>query len=220
MARPGTTDQWQQLMADVGRLVAGRVPTRADVDDVVQEVLLRVWRHGKDLKNEERFGSWLSRIAYTATADHMRKRQRHPVRTVEPDQSAAPAQDGPLPEEAESQPKVLIADVLRPFVEALPSRYRVAVTLSELDGLSHAAVAERLGLSVSGVKSRVQRGREQLRRLLERCCQIALDARGAPLSCEIKPGAAVPPGCCENGCARPAIDVRPAGEPAGSREEN
>jgi hypothetical protein len=67
--------------------------------------------------------------------------------------------------------------------------------------LDLAVIAGRLGLSVSGVKSRVQRGRELLRQMLERCCQIALDARGAPMGCELKPDADVPPGCCTNGCA-------------------
>ena len=95
--------------------------------------------------------------------------------------------------------------MLRPFVAALPERYREAVRLSELDGLNHAAVAERLGLSVSGVKSRVQRGREQLRAMLHRCCEIALDARGGPMKCEVRPDGETPPGCCgpAGSCGQP-----------------
>jgi RNA polymerase sigma-70 factor, ECF subfamily len=187
-------DQWTRLRADVGRLVARRLPSRADVEDVVQDVLLRVWRHGDDLKDEERFGAWLSRIAYTAAADHMRQRQRHPVprdpsRTAETADGSSPA-PGDQPEARD-----LIGAVLRPFVERLPEGYREAVVLSELDGLPHAVVAERLGLSVSGVKSRVQRGRAQLRAMIERCCEIALDARGAPVSCERKPDGDAPAGC-------------------------
>ena len=90
----------------------------------------------------------------------------------------------------------LIAAVLRPFVEQLSPRYREVIKLSELDGWSHASIAGRLSLSVSGVKSRVQRGRRQLRTLLERCCAFALDARGAPMSCAIRPDGKLPPGCC------------------------
>jgi RNA polymerase sigma-70 factor (ECF subfamily) len=86
--------------------------------------------------------------------------------------------------------------VLRPFIAACPAAYRETLILSELDGLPHAAIAQRLGLSVSAVKSRVQRGREHLRQLLERCCEIALDARGAPMSCEMRPDGVLPAGCC------------------------
>jgi RNA polymerase sigma-70 factor (ECF subfamily) len=206
MPIPDSAEQWRRLSSDVGRLVARRLPTRADVDDVVQEVLLRVWRGGRDLRSEERFSGWLSRIAYTAAADHMRSRQRHPVAIGQAGPEQASESDEPQPDA-----RMLIAAVLRPFVDNLAELYREAVTLSELEGLSHPVIAQRLGLSVSGVKSRVQRGRELLRQMLERCCQIALDARGAPMGCELKPDADVPPGCCSNGCAPdpPVIDEPP-----------
>ena len=50
-------EHWGRLRSDVSRLVAHRLPTRADVEDVVQEVLLRVWKHGASLRDDERFGS-------------------------------------------------------------------------------------------------------------------------------------------------------------------
>jgi RNA polymerase sigma-70 factor, ECF subfamily len=64
------------------------------------------------------------------------------------------------------------------FVARLPPPYREAVTLVELEGLTARAAADIVGISVSGMKSRVQRGRAQLRRMFEACCEIALDARG------------------------------------------
>ena len=193
MPAPASREQWGRLRSDVSRLVARRLPTRADVEDVVQEVLLRVWKHGGSVREEERFGAWLSRVAYTAAADHLRARQKLPLVRYEPTE-----QPGPDPVQ-EPGVKRLIASVLRPFIDALPDPYRETVALSELDGLGHAVIAERLGVSVSAVKSRVQRGREQLRQMLERCCEIVLDARGAPLSCQRRPDGVLPPGCrCES----------------------
>jgi RNA polymerase sigma-70 factor (ECF subfamily) len=52
-----------------------------------------------------------------------------------------------------------------------------------------------LGVSLSGMKSRVQRGRVRLRALLEACCDIALDARGRVMSCERRPGGSAPNDC-------------------------
>jgi RNA polymerase sigma-70 factor (ECF subfamily) len=180
LLRPASEEDWTQLRADIGRLLARRVPAGADVEDVTQDVLLRVWRHGDSLREEERFGAWLSRIAHTAAAEHLRARQRHPLARFAESEGIDPG----VPEDAPA--KDLIAAVLRPFIARLPETYRQAVVLSELDGLPHAAVAARLGLSISGVKSRVQRGRAQLRAMLEECCEIALDARGTPVSCRLR----------------------------------
>ncbi|MFN0248635.1 MAG: sigma factor-like helix-turn-helix DNA-binding protein [Kofleriaceae bacterium] len=60
----------------------------------------------------------------------------------------------------------------------LPTPYREAVTLVELEGLTTREAADMVGVSLSGMKSRVQRGRDQLRTLFDDCCEIALDARG------------------------------------------
>jgi RNA polymerase sigma-70 factor (ECF subfamily) len=199
MMKLATDQQWRQLGADVGRLVARRLPTSAEVEDVVQEVLLRVWRQGGELADEERFGAWLARVAYNTAADYMRGRRRHPLPRHESREDDTPAPSA-APTASEPEAKEMIALVLRPFIEALPATYREAVALSELEELPHAAIAARLGLSVTAVKSRVRRGRAELRRMLERCCAIALDPRHAPISCEPRPDGVVPPGCCGHHC--------------------
>jgi hypothetical protein len=71
-----------------------------------------------------------------------------------------------------------LATYVAPFVAMLPSPYREALTLTELEGISQKDAALMLGISVSGMKSRVQRGRQHLRSALEDCCHIAIDARG------------------------------------------
>lgn len=189
-------EDWGRLRADVSRLVARRLPTRADVEDVAQEVLLRVWKNGGSVRDDERFGAWLARVAYTAAADHMRDRRRFQVARYPAAEEPDDAEGVALPEDdAGPEARTLIAAVLRPFIAACPPLYREALVLSELEELPHAAIAVRLGLSVSAVKSRVQRGREHLRQRLERCCEIALDARGGPMSCEMRPDGVIPPGC-------------------------
>jgi len=83
-----------------------------------------------------------------------------------------------------------------PFIAMLPSPYREAVTLAELQGVTQKDAAEMLGISASGARSRVQRGRERLRAMLEACCEIALDARRHVIACEPRPGGKPPGGCC------------------------
>lgn len=163
---------WQDVAAQLRPFLAHRVDA-SEVDDVLHDVWLRVQRGLPGLRDEERFTSWLFQIARSAVAEHQRARARHPLTDAPPDSelAAEPANDDR--DEARS-----LARCVSIFVALLPSPYREAITLVELQGLTARAAAEMVGVSVSGMKSRVQRGRAQLRQLFEACCEIALDARG------------------------------------------
>jgi RNA polymerase sigma-70 factor, ECF subfamily len=163
---------WQDVAAQLRPFLARRIAA-ADVDDVLQDVWLRVQRGLPGLRDEERFTSWLFQIARSAVAEHQRVRARYPLpdASAESDLAAEPAADDR--EAARS-----LACCISIFVARLPSPYREAVTLVELEGLTVREAAEMVGVSVSGMKSRVQRGRAQLRQLFDECCEIALDARG------------------------------------------
>jgi RNA polymerase sigma-70 factor (ECF subfamily) len=94
-----------------------------------------------------------------------------------------------------------VAQYLAFFVAALPSPYREAITLTELEGRTQREAAEILGISLSGMKSRVQRGRAKLRAMLEACCEVAVDARGKVVACEPRSPGSKPKGCCGEGNA-------------------
>jgi RNA polymerase sigma-70 factor (ECF subfamily) len=164
---------WRDASARLRPFVARQVSS-ADVDDVLQDVFVRMQRGLADLREEERFTSWLFQIARSAVAEHGRTRARQPL-----------ARDDESPEIAAPQAEADDRDASRSlsacvslFVAQLPSPYREAVTLVELEGLTTREAADMVGISVSGMKSRVQRGRAQLRALFDACCEIAVDARG------------------------------------------
>lgn len=180
---------YSDLEARLRPFVARRMSDPADVDDVVQDVFLRMHRSLPDLRDEQRFGPWVYQIARSAIAEHRRARARHPlvsadVSTVEP----------PQDEEDVRAVEQELAAYVAPFVALLPSRYREALTLTELEGVTQKEAAEMLGVSLSGMKSRVQRGRERLRALLDDCCEIALDVRGRVIACQPRD-----PNCCCDG---------------------
>jgi RNA polymerase sigma-70 factor, ECF subfamily len=77
------------------------------------------------------------------------------------------------------------------MVYALPDPYRDAIVLTEFDGLSQKELAGRLGISVSGAKSRVQRGRALLKRQLLDCCQFEFD-RGSVIDCNPRQNSTCP----------------------------
>lgn len=184
-ATPGA---WRDVAARLRPFLARRVaPT--EIDDVLQNVFLRLQRGLPGLRDEERFTSWLFQIARNSVAEHLRARARHPVANEPADDQAPTDQTVDDREAARS-----LAGCVSIFVARLPSPYREAVTLVELEGLPVREAADIVGVSVSGMKSRVQRGRAQLRRMFDECCEIALDARGKVIDYMPKPH---PCGACK-----------------------
>jgi RNA polymerase sigma-70 factor, ECF subfamily len=163
----------ERLRGFVGR----RIGDPDAADDVAQEVLLRLHRSLGDLRIEDRLDAFAYRIARNAIIDHYR--------------ATAGARELPSPPEeligridagggAGEEPGAVagpqeLARCLQPLVRRLPDRYREALTLTDLGELSQVQAAEVAGLSVPGMKARVQRGRAQLHGLLTRCCELALD---------------------------------------------
>lgn len=169
---------WADVAARLRPYVARRAAAE-DIDDVLQEVLLRAHAALPALRDDERFTGWLFGIARSALADRGRDRARHPqVRTAEPDERVDTVDRVGRDDERGAAAEALAA-CLALFIADLPSPYREALTLVELEGLGAARAAELVGISTSGMKSRVQRGRARLRQVLEACCVIALDVRGA-----------------------------------------
>ena len=181
---------WKDLDRKLRPFVARRVTAPADVDDVLQEIFLRMQRGLPSLRDDERFGPWLFTVARTTIIDHRRRAARH--RVAEPDGTSEQEIEASDDDDALERE---LATYVTPFVAALPSPYREALTLTELEGLSQKEAAEMLGISLSGMKSRVQRGRARLRELFDACCEIALDARGHVMACQPRATRPIQCGC-------------------------
>jgi RNA polymerase sigma-70 factor (ECF subfamily) len=190
MIDAGMSHAYQELEARLRPFVARRVPP-ADVEDVVQDVFLRMQRGIAALRDEERFGPWVYRVARSAIADQRRARARHPLAEGEAPEGAIEPPDS----EEEGAAEQALARNVAPFIAMLPSPYREALTLTELEGMTQKEAAEMASVSLSGMKSRVQRGRERLRALFEDCCAIALDARGRVVTCEPRLDGKAPKDC-------------------------
>ncbi|HEV8324961.1 MAG TPA: sigma-70 family RNA polymerase sigma factor [Myxococcota bacterium] len=184
MIDAGARAAWEGLGEQLRPFIARRVPAPADVDDVLQDVFLRMQRGLPALRDRERFGPWVYQVARSAIAEHHRTRARHPpAPQAAPPEPAVPAEAEDSDADGSDDFACDLAGALAPFVAALPSPYREAITLTELEGLTRQEAARMLGVSVSGMKSRVQRGRARLREMLEACCEIELDARRRVIGC-------------------------------------
>jgi RNA polymerase sigma-70 factor, ECF subfamily len=192
MIAPEARGAWRELEARLRPYVARRVRGAADVDDVVQDVFVRLQRGLLGLRDGERFGGWVYRVAEHAVADHLRARARHPL--ANGDDVEMKAETGDV-SDADPRLEADLTECVALFVSRLPSPYREAITLTELQGLTQKDGADMLGLSLSGMKSRIQRGREQIRRMFEECCEISTDARGHVLDCTPRALDEIPADC-------------------------
>jgi RNA polymerase sigma-70 factor (ECF subfamily) len=191
MISPEMRGAWRELERKLRPFVERRV-SGPDADDVLQDVFLRMQRGLAGLREEERFGPWVYQVARSAILDHRRRAARRPVDTDEAPEEAVPAVDV----EEDGAALREFAAYVAPFIAMLPSPYREALTLTELEGLTQKDAAAMLGVSLSGMKSRVQRGRVKLRELFQECCEITIDPRGRVIGYERRPGWKPPGGCC------------------------
>ena len=161
---------WAELSDTLKRFILKRVGNEQAAEDILQDVFVKIHAGIADLSDDRRLQGWVYQIARNAIVDFYRKPQ--PGQELLEDLAAGPTDD----ENDETGRK--LARSLRGMVEQLPDEYRQAMLLSAFEGLTQKEVAARLGLSLSGAKSRVQRGRDKLRDLLLDCCHLEFDRRG------------------------------------------
>jgi RNA polymerase sigma-70 factor (ECF subfamily) len=169
---------WSDLHERLRAFVARRVPDRVVTDDLAQEILLRLYTHMGRLRERERLDAWAYQVARNVIADYWRERAARRELPFDEELSDQLAALPELENDAEAdQHRSEIASCLAPMVARLAEPYREAIRLTDLGGRTQAEAAAELGLSVPGMKARVQRGRTQLREQLRACCQIELDRR-------------------------------------------
>ena len=176
MTDAGTTEKiWRLLSTRLKSFLLSRVSDDQVASDLLQETFLRIHEKLDTVQDSQRLESWVFQIARNLIADYYRSKGRSETDLDTGHRATSPVL------------KNLNEEVLGwiPFVvENLPEIYRETVRLYELEGVSQQEIADRLGISLSGAKSRVQRGRKQLKQMLDDCCSFELDRYGNVLDYE------------------------------------
>lgn len=193
-----------QLRQAIRSFVFRRVKDPALADDITQETFLRLHQRFATLRDTDRLQAWVFQVARNAVADHFR--------AAKPTEPFDESTHSSVPELRVHEPMAAEEEVLRrdlaayirSVVDSLPEIYREALRLAELDGIPQVELARRLGLSISAVKSRVQRARLLVREEMERCCRWETDRYGTIV--DVQPKAA---DCCDSDpCARESASTR------------
>jgi RNA polymerase sigma-70 factor, ECF subfamily len=137
-------------------------------EDLLHDVFLKIHNQVSSLKEEEKLAAWIYRVAQNSIIDSYRRRKE--MITPQDDMAFEGNQLDDIPEK--------LAPTLKALTGQLPEKYKEALMLADFEGVRQTDLAVRLGISVSAVKSRVQRARKMLKDLLLECCHFEFDRYG------------------------------------------
>lgn len=160
---------WKTIQKPLKTFIIRRTHRPQDAEDILQDVFLKVYTNMDNLQDKQKLRPWIYQIARHSIIDYYRKGK--PM--------------GQLPDELPQTTEVNetngnreMANCLRPLIRQLPDKYREAIELTEFEGLSQKQLSDKLGISFSGAKSRVQRGKRKLKEIISDCCHLEFDCYG------------------------------------------
>jgi RNA polymerase sigma-70 factor, ECF subfamily len=171
---PTTEAVWEEFNIGLKRFILKHVQDEVSAEDILQDVFLKIHTRIGSLRASEKLQSWIYQIARNAIIDFYRV---HRFTTDIPEVAYVP--EDPFDD--------VVSDLLpyiKELVDSLPYDYRQALILTEYEGLTQKELAERLGISISGAKSRVQRARAKVKQMLLDCCHFQLDRLGGIIDYE------------------------------------
>ena len=159
---------WQQYEVALKKFIHTKVANEADVEDLLQEVLIKTYRNLSEVKQHSSIKSWLFQIANHTIIDFYRKNSR---------KIDMPAEELWLSDDVDEVRKAML-QCIKPFIDELSDDDAKLLHAIELENRSQKSYALEQGISYSTLKSRVQKSRRRLRDVFEVCCDFKKDKAG------------------------------------------
>lgn len=163
-----TEKVWKDHNKQIKGFILSKVKNEDEANDILQDVFMKIHLNLDKLENKERIEPWVYQIARNRINDHFRK-NKFTIDTHELDLAD---------ETIEPKNNWRFAKCMASFIKHLPQKYNEALTFVEMNNLSQWQLADKLNISYSGAKSRVQRGRELLKQYFSKCCDVSTDKYG------------------------------------------
>lgn len=167
---------WEEYRAAIKAFLHSKIANSDDVDDLLQDILIKTYKNLHTVQSESSVKSWLFQIANHAIIDFYRKKGR--PREVNADDLWFDEDNADVQND--------LLQCIEPFIQSLPEENAELITSVDIRGQSQKDYAREHGVSYSTLKSRVQKSRHQLRELFEDCCHLTLDHRGNVIDCDSK----------------------------------
>ena len=162
---------WQDYQHALKGFLHKRLNNTADVDDLLQDILIKTHQNLHQLQSQDSTKSWLFQIAQNSLIDYYRQ---HRPTTIDAQELA----DSLASEEQTITLKQDLSQCLMPFLQTLPEKDASLLQAIDLEQQSQKDYAKQQGIAYSTLKSRVQKSRHRLKKLYEDCCHLSLDAQG------------------------------------------
>ncbi|WNC69212.1 RNA polymerase sigma factor SigZ [Thalassotalea nanhaiensis] len=166
---------WKNFHQQLFNFINSKVNDPATAEDILQEVFIKVHKNIENLSSTDKLQSWLYQICRHAIIDYYRVK-RLDTTDENLELIIAPQQDNNDQEQLNRCIRALIAD--------LPDKVSDILIESELKQSKQQAIADKHELSLAAVKSRIKRGREQLRTKLQACCDFEFKEHGPEADCK------------------------------------
>ncbi|PKF81208.1 RNA polymerase sigma factor SigZ [Vibrio sp. vnigr-6D03] len=167
---------WHEYQQGLKAFLHSRVPNPDDVDDILQDVLIKTHENLDKVQNWDSLKSWLFQIANNAIMDFYRRSKR---------QSAIEEKDLWYEQDTDQMQKEF-SKCLLPFIQNLPEQSAQLIWAVDIEQESQKAVALSQNISYSTLKSRVSKARQELRKQFEDCCHLTLNKQGGLIDCDSK----------------------------------
>jgi len=167
---------WDQFNSELKRFICQKIGHEDYCQDILQELYLKIYINQGKIEKAQNIRAYIFQMAHNALTDHHRRTAKKNSLSVDTIPEQEPATEEPVQEYG-------LTGCLRSMINTLPEIYSQALILTELDGLTQKQFAEKMGISLSGAKSRVQRAREKLKEEILKCCQYEFDKYGNIISC-------------------------------------
>lgn len=151
------THLYQTYQNHIYTLAYKYMANREDAEDIVQEVLLRLWNH-RSCIDKEKVGAWIRQVTRNVCLDALRRRKSYPV--VATQDSEIAVQNAPTIE-------VNLPQYLKSALNQLGEPYRTLILLRDIEGLSYKDICRELKMPLNTAKVYLYRGRRRLRTFLE-----------------------------------------------------
>ena len=166
-----TEEIWESFNQKLYSFIYSRVNSKVETEDILQDVFLKIHKNIDGLADREKLPAWIYKITRNSIIDYYRNKGTRP--DVEFNDYLQPQE---FPGKGNGYDE--IKGCLNSFVNLLPEKYRESVALSEISGIKHREVAERLNISLPAAKSRILRGKEMIKQHFIDCCKFKLNGDG------------------------------------------
>lgn len=160
----------EELKTPLKTFIKKRISNDADAEDILQDVCLKLISHIDKLMDAQNIYAWIYQTTRNAIADYYRRHQHTQFESLPEELPDSLDDDFSSNQE--------IASCLKNMVERLPEKYKQAIVLTVFENRTQKEYGEMVGISLSGAKSRVQRARGLLKKMVLGCCSLELDQLG------------------------------------------